>query len=152
MTTPNPGTLLVGGIPRLLHIWHHWPAASDGQRSASTHAMKLIIQFLALVLAVAGCSRRMPPLSHSPSGTFTLVPSTPQKHDDPAYRCLVIEIRDATGKVLCHANTGARARRWTIEWTSDDQAVIYCCDIGTQHWGTQHWNRQADGSWKKQWD
>jgi len=114
------------------------------------HAMRIIILFLALLLAVAGCSRRMPPPSHSPSGTFTLEPSTPQKYDDPAYGCLVIEIRDATGKVLCHTNTGARARGWTIEWTSDNQVVIYCCDISTQHWGTQHWNRQGDGSWKKQ--
>jgi len=106
--------------------------------------------FVTLLLGVTGCSEHMPPPSHSPDGKLTLVTSTPQKHDDPAYGCLVIEIRDPTGKVLCHENTGAIARGWTLEWTSDDQVVINCCDIGTQHWRTQHWNRQADGSWKKQ--
>ncbi len=112
--------------------------------------MKIIIQFLALVLAVAGCSRRMPPPGHSPSGTYTLVTSTPRKQADPAYGCLVIEIRDATGKVLCRMNTGAKAWGWTLEWPSDEHVVINCCDAGTQLWGVQHWNRQADGSWNKQ--
>jgi hypothetical protein len=112
--------------------------------------MKSVILFIALSLAAAGCSRRMPPPSHSPGGKFALETSTRRKHDDPAYGCLVIEIRDAAGKVLCHTNTGAKALGWTIEWTSDDQVAIHCCDIGTQLWGTQHWNRQADGSWKKQ--
>lgn len=112
--------------------------------------MRLIILLLALLLALTGCSRRMPPPSHSPRGTFTLVPSTPQKPDDPAYGRLVIEIRDAVGRILCHTNTGARAWGWTAEWTSDDQVAIYGFDIGTQHWATQYWNRQADGSWKKQ--
>jgi hypothetical protein len=73
------------------------------------------------------------------------MPSTPRKHDDPAYGCLVIEIRDATGKILCHTNTGARAWGWTINWSSDNQAIVYSDNIGTQYW-----NRQADGSWKKQ--
>lgn len=112
--------------------------------------MKILIHFLALWLVTAGCARRMPPPSHSPNGKLTLVASTPQKHDDPAYGCLVIEIRDAAGKVLCHTNTGAKAWGWTIEWSSDDQVVINCRDVGTGLWGAQHWNRQADGSWKKQ--
>ena len=112
---------------------------------AFTGAMKITIQLLVLLLTVAGCSRRMPPPSHSPSGTFTLVPSTPQKHADPAYGCLVIEIRDATGKVLCHTNTGVRAFGWTMYWSSDNQVVI-----DSPETGTQHWNGQADGSWKKQ--
>jgi hypothetical protein len=87
----------------------------------------------------------MPPPSHSPSGTFTLVPSTPRNHGDPAYGYLVFEIRDAKGKVLCHADTGAKAQGWTIEWPSDDQVIINSLDVGTQRW-----NKQADGGWTKQ--
>ena len=113
--------------------------------SASTRALKIIVHFLALALAVAGCSRRMPPASQSPSGTFTVVTSTPHKHDDPAYGCLVIEIRDAAGKVLCHTNTGVKAFGWTLYWSSDNQVVI-----DSPETGTQHWNRQANGGWKKQ--
>jgi hypothetical protein len=107
--------------------------------------MKIMTNFLVLLLAVAACSRRMPPPSHSPNGTLTLVPSTPRKHDDPAYGYLVIEIRDATGKVLCHTKTGVRAFGWTLYWSSDTEVII-----DSPETGTQHWNRQPDGSWIRQ--
>ena len=32
---PNPAHALDGGIPSLLHIDRHWPAASDEHRSAA---------------------------------------------------------------------------------------------------------------------
>ena len=139
---PAPQTQLI--------IELHSGRVGEPESSGVVSAMKIVIQFLALLLVVTGCMRRMPPPGHSPSGALTLVTSTPQEHNDPAYGCLVIEIRDAAGKVLCHTNTGAQAWGWTAEWTSDDQVVINCCDIGTRQWVTQHWNRQADGSWKKQ--
>jgi hypothetical protein len=107
--------------------------------------MNITVKLLVLLLAVAGCSRRMPPGSQSPNGKLIVVPSTPRKHDDPAYGRLVIEIRDATGKVLCHTNTGLWAFGWNMYWSSDDQVVIESPGIGTQYW-----NRQADGGWKKQ--
>jgi|CZKV01.1.fsa_nt_gi hypothetical protein len=106
--------------------------------------MKIMVKILALLLAVMGCSRSMPAML-SPNGTLTLVTFLSQKHDDPEYGCLVFEIHDASGKVLCRENTGAKASGWGIGWSSDDQVFAYCSDIGTQHW-----NKQADGSWKKQ--
>jgi hypothetical protein len=58
--------------------------------------MKLLTKTLALLLAVAGCSRSMPVIP-SPGGTFTLITLIPQKRDDPDFGYLVFEIRDATG-------------------------------------------------------
>jgi hypothetical protein len=108
--------------------------------------MRTIVRYLALLLVVAGCSERMPPPSGSPDGKLNLAVSRPQDPGDREYGCLVFDIRDsATGKILCHKNTGARARGFTISWPANDEVDIYCSDIGTQHW-----KRQADGTWKKE--
>jgi hypothetical protein len=104
---------------------------------------------LVLVGAVVGCVPVGKPPLPSPDGTLTLHTSVETSRSDPtAYGCVVLAIRDRSGKVLHHENSHASDfHRWDIEWISNDEIKLTSSDIGPLTW-----KRQSDGAWKREED
>lgn len=102
-----------------------------------------------VVFPFQGCGRS-PSRSqtiHSPDGSLVLATSVETSQKDPRkYLCIVLEIRDKTGKLLHSENSGASATmRWQVSWLANDRIRLDSSDIGAFHW-QQH----PDGSWKKE--
>lgn len=104
---------------------------------------------LALVgLLAAGCGGRQgrPPVP-SPDGTMTLHTRIERSRRDPgAYLCVILEIRDRSGRVLHSENTRASdAMRWDVSWISNDRIRLESSDIGTYDW-----RKQPGGGWVRE--
>lgn len=101
---------------------------------------------LGLVCALAGCTPASKPPFPSPDGSLMLHTSIESSRSDPAaYGCVVIEIRDKSGKVLHRENSHASDfHKWEISWTSNDELKLMSSDIGDRTWV-----RQSDGTWEK---
>lgn len=99
-----------------------------------------------LFLVALGCSSGTPEIP-SPDGLLKIVTSVERNNADPAaYRCVILEIRDAAGRVIFRENTRASdTHRWSLTWISNDRIRLESSDIGTYCW-----SRQADNSWKKE--
>ncbi len=110
--------------------------------------MRKLAWLLLMPLVFAGCGRRaaLPPIP-SPDGSMTLHTRIEQSKADPAaYLCVVLEIRDPTGRVLHSENTRASdVMRWDMAWVANDRIRLKSSDIGTYDW-----HRQDDGRWVKE--
>jgi len=110
--------------------------------------MRKIARLSLLILLVAGCSggAGRPPIP-SPDGTMTMHTRIDQSRDNPCVSlCVILEIRDRSGRVLHSENTRAsNTMRWNMSWVSDDRIRLESADIGTYDWC-----RQADGRWAKE--
>jgi len=111
------------------------------------NSSRVIVAFaLALILQAACSSNGRPPLP-SPDGSFALHTSIERSRSDPtAYGCVIVEVRDKSGKVLHRENSHASAfQRWDVRWTSNEEFTLTSSDIGTYMW-----KRQSDATWTKQ--
>jgi hypothetical protein len=99
-----------------------------------------------LAIFFAGCHRGATgPAQKSPDGTMTLTTAiNPSKADSTSYLCVIVEIRDAAGKILHYEVTPASdTQRWSIQWLGNDEVLLKSSDVGNYHI-----RRQSDGTWK----
>lgn len=99
-----------------------------------------------VVLALVACDEEPAPL-RSPDGQWVLTPKINDSRSDPtSYRCLRIEIRDASGKVVFSEQTHASVRmKWNARWLGSNRFEIDSSDVGTLRW-----RRRADGGWRRE--
>ena len=110
--------------------------------------MNSIFLFAATVCALllGSCAPAGKPPLPSPDGSLVLFTSAESSHADPkAYGCIIIDIRDKTGKSLYHENTLATdGESWGFDWMSNDKVRLTGSNVGSCTW-----TRNPDGTWSR---
>ncbi len=98
-----------------------------------------------MLLSSCGNSGSPSVTQKSPDGAFELHTQTNQDKTNPArYLCVIVDIRDATGKVVYREVTPASdTMRWSIKWIDGKTIQLDSSDIGKFTI-----RRLEDGSWK----
>ncbi len=128
-------------------------AAPHGHASVdhATHRHKMIVgtvygMLVFAVIVISGCRPSAPASSSipSPDGKYIVDTSVNNSRKEmKSYLCVVLDIRDSTGRTIQTIQTGASDRmRWRIKWDAVSRVWIESSDIGLRYW-----EKNQSGSW-----